>query len=201
MSWFTDANCEAEAAKENVILVYAADLDFPSGHVRYSTYVGNLTIAGNVYTGIGSLGSIADVPERMQLTTERWSYLLAGVDPSVVPESEIDNCYGRSVTEYQAWLNPDTRALVGYEIRREGRMGKVRRKDGAAPFIEVNCDTRLAGLEQSDAWRYTPEHQAQFFSGDTGLDQVREIESVKVMWGGKSAMSGPFHGSHVYVRS
>lgn len=200
MSWFTDANCEAEAAKENVVLAYAADLDFPNGHVRYSTYIGPLTIAGNVYTGIGSLGSIADVPERMQLTTERWTYLLSCVDPSVVPESEIDNCFGRSVTEYQVWINPDTRTVVGYEIRREGRMGKVSRRDGASPVIEVSCDTRLSILEQSDAWRYTSEHQAQFFAGDTGLDQVRELDSVTVNWGGQSAHGG-YRAGNVYVRS
>lgn len=192
MSWFTDPNCAAAAALEHVAIAYCVDFDFPSGHVRLGTWSGSLIVNGQVYLGVGGLGSISNVPEKVALASERWSYLLSGVDPSVVPESEIDNCYGRSVTEYEVWMNPTTYAVIGFEINREGRMGRVRRRDGGTPIIEVNCQTRLAILEQPDSWRYTTEHQAQFFAGDTGFDQAKELESVEIIWGGKRVEPGGY---------
>jgi len=184
MSWFTDANCEAESLKDHVCLAYAVDLDFPSAHVRVGSWSGDLIIGGNVFTGVGTLGSVSNVPERAQLTTERWVYMLSGVDPAVVPESEIDNCFGRSVIEYEVWINPATFAVIGTEINREGTMGRVRRRDGGEPCIEVSCETRLVILEQADGWRFTTEHQEKFFSGDLGLDFVRRMESITLNWGG-----------------
>lgn len=191
MSWFTDANCEAASLLEHAQIAYAVDFDFPSGHVRYHTGLGDLTIGGNVYTGVGTLGSIDGVPERTNLNSESWKYGLSGVDPSIVPESEIDNCYGRSVIEYEVWINPTTQAVVGYEINREGRMGKVRRVHGGpTPSIVVSCENRLAILDQADGWRWTDEHQQQFFSGDLGCDQTKNLESKEVLWGGSRIIAG-----------
>lgn len=191
MSWFTDANCEAASLLEHAQIAYAVDLDFPSGHVRLHTALGDLSIGGNTYTGIGTLGTINGVPDRVKLQSERWSYLLSGVDPSVVPESEIDNCFGRSATEYEVWINPSTQAVIGYEINREGRMAGIKRRDGGpTPVIEVGCENRLVVLDQADGWRYTDEHQQLWFSGDLGCDQTKNIESKEVIWGGRKHKPG-----------
>ena len=190
MSWFTDANCEAASLLEHAQKSYAVDFDFPSGHVRLHTGLGDLTLDGNIYTGVGTLGAIETISERAQLTSERWTYSLSGVDPSVIPESEIDACFGRSVTEYEVYINPDTFAVIGKEINREGRMGRVRRKDGDSPIISVSCENRLVILEQADGWRYTDEHQQQFFAGDTGCDQVKYLETIDVLWGGLKVAPG-----------
>jgi hypothetical protein len=185
MSWFTDPNCEAAAALEHAQLAYAVDFDFPSGHVRLHTGSGDLVVAGNTYTGVGSIGSIQGNPERLKLGSEKWSYSLSGVDPSVIPESEIDNSFGRSVVEYEVWMNPATNQVAGYEINREGRIDGMRRRDGVSPVIMVSVENRLVILDQADGWRYTGEHQAQFFPGDLGCDETKNLESKEVIWGGK----------------
>lgn len=191
MTWFTDANCQAASILEHAQICYAVDFDFPSGHVRYHTALGDLTINSNVYTGVGSLGSIAGVPDRAKLQSEKWSYILSGVDPSVVPESEIDACFGRSATEYEVWFTPATQALIGFEINREGRMSGIRRRDGGAtPVIEVSCENRLVILDQADGWRYTDEHQQQWFTGDLGCDQTKNLESKQVIWNGGTVEPG-----------
>jgi hypothetical protein len=185
VSWFSDPNCEAAALAEVACVVYAADFDFPSGHVRVHTGVGDLVIGADTYSGLGELGAVSDVPDHSNLSAERWVYRLSLVDVSIVPESEIDDCFGRSVIEYEVWLNPETRATIGTEIRREGTMGRVRRSDGANPMIEISCETRLVILERPDAWRYTGEHQEKFYSGDLGCSLATEIDSVEIIWGGK----------------
>jgi hypothetical protein len=194
VSWFTDANCQAAAELEHAQICYAVDLDFPSGHVRLHTALGDLTIVGNTFTGVGGLGSIQGTPDRAKLQSERWTYGIAGVDPSVVPESEIDNCFGRSVIEYEVWYTPATQAVIGYEINREGRMGRCRRTHGGPnPVIQVSCDNRLVILDQADAWRWTDEHQQQFFTGDLGCDQTKNLDSKEVLWGGSRVNPGYYY--------
>lgn len=209
MTWNTDANVQAEAAKELVLVVKAADLAFPSGNVRISTYTDTLSIDGNDfvpgYNDEGQLLVFVKEPvERAQLYAEKWTYQLAGVDPSVLPESEIDDSLGSAVIEYEVWLDPETRAQVGYEVTREGRISKVRRRDSAEPMIEVDCEHRLVVLEKADNLRYTDEHQQKyFFSGDKGCEFTRELESVEVIWGGRKVNVGVIGGtirSHVSAR-
>ena len=203
MSWYTDSNCQAAAEREAILIAWAADLDFPSGHVRLSTYTDTLTIDGNSYVpGYNSAGqllvAIQEPVERAQLYAERWTYQLAGVDPSVVPESEIDNSYGRSVTEYEVYIDNDTRQMIGYEIRREGRISKIRRRDSDEPLIEVDCEHRLVILEKSSGWRYTTQHQDKFFSGDLGCDFTASLESKELIWGGHRVVAGGFAGNLLY---
>lgn len=187
MSWFNDSNAAAESLKPDNILVIAVDGDFPSGHLRLSTWLVPFDIAGNTFTAVGNLGKVPEVPENMQLTADTRTYELSGVDPAVIPESEIDNCFGRSWVEYICWMDVVTRKLVGYEINFEGRMDKVARKDGASPTIQVNVEHRLVTLDKTDGWCYTAAHQKAFYAGDTGLDQVASNGSIDITWGGGQA--------------
>lgn len=190
MSWFTDAACEAASLLEHAVIAYAVDFDFPSDHVRLSTYIGDLTIDSNVYLGVGGMAGISGESEKAALVADKRVYSLAWHDPTVVPESELNDCFGRSVTEYEVWIHPETRAVIGYEINWEGRMSRPRRRDGASPLMEMHCENRLVILEDADSWRYTSEHQVKFFPGDTGLDHVKETDSVDIIWGGYRVVPG-----------
>jgi hypothetical protein len=191
VTWFADPNCEAAAIAEHCVLAYAVDFDFPSGHVRLATWVGDLVIGGNTYTGLGKLGSVSAVADRASLASERWTYSVTGVDPSIIPESELDNCYGRSVAEYLAFINSTTHVVIGTETLREGSMGRSRRKDGGVPVIEISCETRNAVLNQPDGYRYTTEHQVTyFFASDLGCDFTRKIDSLDLIWGGYKVFPG-----------
>jgi hypothetical protein len=200
VSYFDDPNCEAAALAEHAVLAYAVKMEFPSGDVLLSTWTDNITINGDVYQPAGGLCSVSDVEDGVSLTAERWTYSVSAIDESavdtvnaivgVIPESEIDNSFRCAVTEYEVWINPDTHAVIGTEIAREGRISRISRRIGEAPMILIDCETRLATLMEADNWRYTSEHQAKFFAGDTGLDQVRELESVEIIWGGSRVHFG-----------
>jgi len=123
------------------------------------------------------------------MTANTKKYQLTGVDPSLVPESDIDNSFGRPVTEYVGFLDVETHALVATpEINWEGRIDIIRRVDGLKPIIEVNAEHRLVMLDKTDTWRYTHEHQQQFYpgAGDNGYDQVISIQMKTVVWSGKN---------------
>ena len=186
MTWFATAANETEAAKEGVYILVAVDYDFPSGHARVWSGLGDIVIDSHTYTGVGDLGRISASQERAGLTLERKTYQLSGVDVSLISESDLNDSFGRSVTEYFAFISPVTWGLVGTpEVNWEGRIDAIRRVDSKDnPIIEVNAEHRTVLLDLTDGWRNTHEHQQQFFSGDTGLEEVAAIQLKEVTWGG-----------------
>lgn len=199
MTWFASSTNETEAAKSHVLMFVAVDFDFPSGHARFWSGVGDIAINGNTFVGAGTLGAISIPSEGTTLVAEKKTYQLSGVDPSLVAESDLDNCFGRSVIEYFGFLDTETRILVDTpEINWEGRMDVPRRVDGASPLIEVSAEHRLVFLDQADGWRCTHEHQQQFFAGDKGFDQVGTLDGKTVLWGGKRTVVGQKPGGRYW---
>jgi len=189
MTWFADSSNAAEASKAKYFQFLAVDFDFPSGHYRFWSGAGDITLNGNTYSGVGDLVKIDSESDTVELGPQRKKYTLSGVDPTSVDEDDIDGSFGRSVVEYLGFLNPETKQLIANpEIHWEGRIDSFRRVDGQAPIIEVSAEHKMALLDRADDWRYTHEHQQEFFpsAGDTGLDQVNTLPLKKVIWGGKT---------------
>lgn len=187
MTWFAESANATEAAKEHVQLFVAVDFDFTSGHTRLWSGTGTITISGYDYLGVGTLGKISVPAEHARLVVERKTYQLTGVDPSIIADSDIQNCFGRTVTEYFGFLNPSTKALVATpEINWEGRMDQVSRVDGPEPVIEISAEHRMVTLERTSGYLYTDEHQQELWPGDIGFDQVVPSSLKTVLWGGKT---------------
>ena len=60
--------------------------------------------------------------------------------------------------------------------------------------IEVTAENRMVLLDQANGWRYTHEHQQQFFAGDNGLLLVPSTMTAEVIWGGRKAVPGVIGG-------
>lgn len=191
MTWFSESANATEADKKHCLMFLAVDFDFPSGHVRLWSGLGDITINGNTYLGVGNLGRVSMPSETVTLTAEKKTFQLSNVDPSWIAESDLEDSFGRSVTEYFGFLNTETRALIADpEINWEGRIDSARRIDGVEPIVEINAEHRHVLLERADGWRYTHEHQQQFFSGDSGFNLVPSLELKEVLWGGKRVYAG-----------
>lgn len=189
MTWFAESANETEATKEHCLMFLAVDFEFLTGHVRLWSGLGELAILGQSYLGVGDLGRISVPAENTSLTAERKTYQLSNVDPSWISETDIEGSFGRPVTEYFGFLNPTTRQLIGNpEINWEGRIDTPRRIDGANPIVEISAEHRHVLLGRTDGWRYTHEHQQEFFAGDKGFDQVPSLELKEILWGGKRVL-------------
>lgn len=193
MTWFATAANETESAKEHFLMFLAVSFDFPSGFRYLWSGLGDLVIGANTYLGMGELARVSMADERSNLTFDRKTYQLSGVavDPALVPESDIDGCFGRAVTEYFGFLNPDLRTLLAtQEVNWEGEISNIKRVDGREPLIEVNAESRMILLDQVDGCRYTHEHQQQFYPGDLGFDQVPKNDLKEILWGGSIVRAG-----------
>ncbi len=196
MSWFENTANETESDEHHVYMFLAVDFDFPSGHVRVWTGHGDITIASNVFTGVGTLGKIGTPDENDRLVAEKKVYQLTGVDPALVSESDIDNCFGRSVKEYFGFIDTQAMTLVDVpELNWEGRIDQINRTDGKNPVIEVSAEHRMVMLDQSVNFRYTDEHQKQYFPDDNFFDQVASIGSKTLVWGGARVVVGEVDNS------
>lgn len=197
MSWFESTPNATEAAKERYYKFLAVSLDFSSGFVRIWSGTGEIQIDGNTYQGFGELCRVSDTEERSNLTVARKTYQLAGVpvDPAQVSEADIEASFGRSVTEYMGFINPDTGALLDApEINFEGEMSNIRRVFGKEPIIEVNAEHRLIVLDASDGWRGTHEHQQEFYAGDLGFNLQPTNDLRELIWGGRRGFDGAVLG-------
>jgi hypothetical protein len=192
MTWFEHSANQTEAGKDSGIFAFlAVDMTFPSGHVRFWTGTGTITIGGSTYLGAGELGKVSAASDKTGLVAERKSYSLSATDLTIVPESEIDDSFGGDVTEYLGFIDTNTGAFVDTpEISWEGRIDSMRRVDGFEPAFVVNCEHRVVLLEKLDGWRYTNEHQQQFFSGDIGFSLVSKSNQREVIWGGDRVVVG-----------
>lgn len=193
MTWFASTANQAEADKETYYMFLAVDFDFLSGHMYLWTWIGELVIGANTYIGMGELARISPVTERLGFAVERKTFQLAGeqVDPSIVPESDIDGSFGRPVVEYFGFLHSTNYTLLDTpEVNWEGEISNMRRVDGGQPMIEVNAENRLIMLERNDGWRYTHQHQQLFYSGDQGFALMPTTATKEVLWGGKRVIPG-----------
>lgn len=195
MSWFTDSDVETLYDREHIIEALAIDADFPSGHVRLTTWPAGLTLNSNTYTSAAGIVEIEEAEETAQRIFEPRVYSISGVDLTQIPESEIDDSFGRAWTEYLIGIDPDTYQVVGYEESWSGYIGRMRRKDSLTPIIQVHVNHRLAALNQADGYRRTHEHQQQFFAGDTGYLKVKGLGATEIIWGGRRVAPG-VHGGH-----
>lgn len=184
MSWFTNSNVQALYDREHMIEALAIDAAFPSGNVRLTTWPAGLTINGNAYISAHGIVDRDEAEETAQRIFEPHVYSISGIDLSVIPESEIDNSFGRAWTEYLIGIDPDTYQVVGYEESWAGYIGRMRRQDSLTPVIQVHVNHRLAALAQADGYRRTDEHHRQFFAGDTGYAHVKSLGSAEIIWGG-----------------
>jgi len=201
MTWFVQSANETESAKPHARIFIAADFDFPSGHVRVWTGFGDIVISGQTFTGIGTLGEVSVPSEHTRLLAERKTYRLSGVDVSLVPESDIDACFGRSIVEWFGFLTDTGQLVATPEINWEGRIDGINRVDSDNPFIEVQAENRMVLLDQPNNWRFTHEHQGQFFAGDDGLKLVPTTMTAMVIWGSNYVKPGiSNYGEPAYLK-
>jgi hypothetical protein len=128
--WFEDSVNANEAEKIRYAMFLAVNMNFPSGEVRVWSGIGQITLFDEVYTGLGLLGRASSAPERNNLTFERKTYQLTGVDPSLVSEEDIEDSFGRSVVEYLGFLTEDGVLVADPEVNFEGEISNIRRVDG-----------------------------------------------------------------------
>lgn len=80
-------------------------IDFSTGAMRLTTAGRNVTYGGHTWLGDGTLLSVGDVDESIDLQASDWQFELAGTDTSLVSLALLGLGKGRRVRMWVAALN------------------------------------------------------------------------------------------------
>lgn len=161
----------------------AVALDFPSGWVRINGSPVDLTIGGNLFTGIAGLGAISAVDEAAELRSYDLTVSLSGVPVDAVSLALAEAYQGRAGVVWEVPLSRTTGAPIADPIVVfRGRMDTMTIEMGQTATVTVTLQNRLADWERPRVLRYTDEDQKRLHPGDKGLEFVPATTEKQIVW-------------------
>ena len=180
-----DATAIQKLAEDNQQIVYALKLEFDTETIRIHSGLGELTIDGENYTGAGTLLSISDIEDTVELKSSGVTFALSGMNAEVLGYALTENYQNRIATLKMAFLSGGTDHVVGTMTIYVGRMVQINIADDpdSGASITVQTENRLIDLRRPSNHRYTKESQNYLHAGDTSLDEVTRIQNMQLLWG------------------
>lgn len=163
----------------------AVELDFGSGFVRLNGSPADITIGGELYTGVGMLGGISGVEESGELRSYGLTLTLSGVPRDAVAIALGEHYQGRPGTVYEVLFDDDWQVITDPIVMFRGRMDQMPIKLGAEAQVSVTLTNRLADWDRPRLRRYTDEDQQRQFPGDLGFQFVSATAAKEIVWPAK----------------
>lgn len=178
-----------ESDHQVLFLAVKAEFDTDTLYVWSGDY--DLSLDGNTYTGAGTLLSISNIEDTLELKSSGLSVSLAGMDATVLDLALTENYQNRFITVYLGYLSGGTDTVAGTMTLFKGRMQSMTINDDPnGSTISVDAENRLIDLQRPSNLRYTKESQQGISSGDTCFDRVQSLQDKEIIWGRSSSNSG-----------
>jgi hypothetical protein len=157
---------------------------FTSGPLYVWSGMGPITWNGQVWTGIGTLGSISTIEEGSTIAAKGITLTLSGIDPALLTEVMGEFQVGLPVIVTLGVFDQNG-ALIGDPVCCfSGRMDEPTIDvSGTTASIAINCENRLVEMNMAVERRYTDEDQQMDFPGDLGFQFVNGIQDAQIYWG------------------
>jgi len=163
-------------------LIVMLDLTLKSGTEYVWSGIGSISWNGHTYRGVGSLGSVGDIKEGIDVKADGTTVSLSGIDPTILQECLDDIQLGAPVT---IWLGLLTNGQVStaYPMYK----GTVDR-----PNVPITPDTltitlalenRMLNMQRPTMRRYTSADQNYYFPTDCGFVHVESLADCALIWG------------------
>jgi hypothetical protein len=171
-------------AAENVTPVMFAELDFASGFLRVHTGVGTLTLEGNAYTGVGTLGQVETIEESTELQAYGLRLGLSGIPNTLVGTALTENYQGRALRVFVGALDVNHVLLATPVLVFAGRMDNMQITLGPeSASISLNAENRLIDWDRPRIRRYNNADQQAEYPGDLGFEFVEQMVNKTLFWG------------------
>jgi hypothetical protein len=173
----------AAATAEVVDRTLAVELLFDGGAVRLNGSLVPITIGGQEFAGVGTLGGISEIAESADLQSHGITLRLSGIPRDSVALVMAEPCQGRRCTVWEVWLDKATGAVIGDPaIVFRGRMDTMQARLGETATVEVTAEDRLTDMDRPNLARYTDEDQRRLFPGDAFFAFVPATVEAEVVW-------------------
>ena len=182
-----DTAITSRLGQDHQELFFAVKAEFDSDDILVWTGIDDLTINSETYTGAGTLLSLSDLEDTLDMKATGISVALSGMDPDVLDAALTENYQNRDISVFMGFLMGGSNEVAGVLKVFAGRMVSLEIEDtidGAT--VNVTCENRLIDLERPSNLRYTSESQQFIDSSDTGLNRVQQLQDKQLAWGQKS---------------
>lgn len=178
------SNDMVEAVNEGFELVVAAKLDLKSGVTRAHTGIGNLVIAGEVYSGVGSFGKIEPISEANSTSPQQLILSLSGFDSLLVADVMNERSRGRQVSVMLVALDLEGKPALA-EVIFAGQTSNIGVTIGNENEVSVTVSNRFERWSQGLPDRFTDESWQKRHIGDRIFRFVAQMAERAIYWGSK----------------
>lgn len=160
-----------------------AGYNFTWGTTTVTPEVGPPYTTPTVWIGVGTLGSISEIEEGVDLQMYGLTLSLSGLESSVVAKCLGTGYAGRPATVWLGLLDVDYQIIADPIVVFKGVMDTMPLKLGKDAVIQLTIESKLVNWERPYGRRYNDEDQKFEFSGDRGFEFVSQMVEKEILWG------------------
>ena len=183
-----------DLASGHVEMGFAVEIMAPSAPVRVHTGVGEVVINGQLYLGLGSLGSISPSKSDGSTSPKDITLSLALIDSSMLALALNEKMVGSQVQIVMFTYGTDGQ-VKSTAVAFAGRITSVSAVTGDENTVNYSCANELEGWQSICSWRYTEDSHLLRYPDDHGLRCVGEISERTILWGSRSDAPPFVYGS------
>ena len=166
--------------------IWLTKLQFDSGTTRAWSGRGDITFDGDVYQGIGDLGSIGPIEESVEHKAFGIRLRLSGIPAAMLSIALSEDVQGRTAQVWLGFLDDSYQLVADPVLAFQGRMDTMDPSLGETVTITLTAESRLIDWDRARVRRYTDADLRDRFPGDKGLEFVSEATEKEIFWGVKT---------------
>ena len=174
-------------------LFFAVKAEFDTDDILVWSGIDDLVIGSDTYIGAGTLLSVSNSEDNLELKSNGIVVALSGMDTTVVNYALTENYQNRPITIFMGYVMGGTNEVAGTLTLFKGRMTSLVINDTPeGSTVTIDAENRLVDLDRPSNLRYTKESQNFLHSGDTGFNRVASLQDKQINWGkaGGTSLTG-----------
>ncbi|RZU39324.1 hypothetical protein [Edaphobacter modestus] len=167
-----------------IIPFFIAELAFKTSVQRVWSGVGNLTVDGQLFVGVGSFAQVGTIQEGTNVEAYGTTLTLSGIDPVLLEESLVDVQPGAQAIIWFGLMNQAGNVIgTPYQIF-SGTMDQPSVSVGPDSItITLALENRMIDLSRASNRRYTSADQRIQYPTDSGFSWVEVLNDQALIWG------------------
>jgi hypothetical protein len=179
---FTSGVATAIAAP-HVTGAHLVEMQFGSGTVRVTDLPYDIVHAGNIWTGLGHMGSIEPVRESAQSEATGLRFTLAGPIAAYLSLALQEQLQGDPVLLYVAFFDSNHQIIADPALEWSGRADSMSIQDGGEnASISVSAESRFADFARPRIRRFSDADQQAAYPGDRFFEFLPQMVEKTLIW-------------------
>ena len=180
-------------------LFFAVKAEFDTDDILVWSGIDDLVIGSDTYIGAGTLLSVSNSEDNLELKSNGIVVALSGMDTTVVNYALTENYQNRPITIFMGYVMGGTNEVAGTLTLFKGRMTSLVINDAPeGSTVTIDAENRLVDLDRPSNLRYTKESQQFIDSTDTCFNRVQSLQDKEIIWGRSSSNTGRATGGGGY---